>query len=295
MTFWFILTLFTGSKGSDQPSREEERTNQKGVEENELHRGVCKESGQLDKVTVPLSLFLHCAFFSLVADSFNALPLLLCRSSSVSSEGAPAEKERSDLEGQKPCEEEPQRSGAAPVEELAAATSPAAKEVPAHLQRQQVGGKLHFQRNVWLVWQTVFVNIGSNSVFLFLAFFRSQWNLTLTLKTLRTVTCARNTPRTSSTTSNRERWAKPMHLLNAKGGVNCVNTGTSSEFRVHLWVFISSFFCCAVCRRSLSSVTTCPSSPASTRRWGRSWSTGWLKCRWDFVLIKDFKGADTKK
>ncbi|XP_040887142.1 G2/mitotic-specific cyclin-B3 [Toxotes jaculatrix] len=56
----------------------------------------------------------------------------LKKSSSVSSEGTTAAEE------EKPCEEEAQRDVAAPVEELVTATSPAVREVPAHLQRQQI-------------------------------------------------------------------------------------------------------------------------------------------------------------
>ncbi|XP_026208169.1 G2/mitotic-specific cyclin-B3 [Anabas testudineus] len=62
----------------------------------------------------------------------------LKKSSSVSSEGAPAEKEKSDLEEEKPLEVEAPADVAAPVEELVAATSPAAREVPPHLQRQHI-------------------------------------------------------------------------------------------------------------------------------------------------------------
>uniref|UniRef100_A0A4W6FR13 G2/mitotic-specific cyclin-B2 n=1 Tax=Lates calcarifer TaxID=8187 RepID=A0A4W6FR13_LATCA len=63
----------------------------------------------------------------------------LKKSSSVSSEGTTAEKEKTDSEEEKPCEEdEAQRDAAAPVEEQVAAAPPAAREVPAHLQRQQI-------------------------------------------------------------------------------------------------------------------------------------------------------------
>ncbi|XP_028993740.1 G2/mitotic-specific cyclin-B3 isoform X2 [Betta splendens] len=57
---------------------------------------------------------------------------------SVSSEGPPAEVEKPDVEVEKPDEEEAQHGAAAPVEELAAALPPVAREVPAHLQRQQI-------------------------------------------------------------------------------------------------------------------------------------------------------------
>ncbi|XP_070786133.1 G2/mitotic-specific cyclin-B3 [Enoplosus armatus] len=50
---------------------------------------------------------------------------------SVSSDETPAEREKTD-------EEEAQKGVAAPVEELVAATPPAAREVPAHLQKQQI-------------------------------------------------------------------------------------------------------------------------------------------------------------
>ncbi|KAK2900018.1 G2/mitotic-specific cyclin-B3 [Channa argus] len=58
--------------------------------------------------------------------------------SSVSSEGTAAEKEKSDVEEVKPCEQETPNDVAAPEEELVASTSSAAREVPAHLQRQQI-------------------------------------------------------------------------------------------------------------------------------------------------------------
>lgn len=51
----------------------------------------------------------------------------------MSSEGTISERERTDTE-----EEEKEADVAAPVEEQAAATSPAAREVPAHLRRQEV-------------------------------------------------------------------------------------------------------------------------------------------------------------
>ncbi|XP_029310814.1 LOW QUALITY PROTEIN: G2/mitotic-specific cyclin-B3 [Cottoperca gobio] len=54
------------------------------------------------------------------------------KSSSASSEGTPAEKEKPE------AEEEVQEDVAAPVEELVAAAPPAAREVPAHLQKQQI-------------------------------------------------------------------------------------------------------------------------------------------------------------
>ncbi|GAA6222659.1 G2/mitotic-specific cyclin-B3 [Lates japonicus] len=61
------------------------------------------------------------------------------KSSSVSSEGTSAEREKTDSEEEKPCEEdEAQRDAAAPVEQQVAAAPPAAREVPAHLQRQQI-------------------------------------------------------------------------------------------------------------------------------------------------------------
>jgi len=69
------------------------------------------------------------------AGGFNSQPLASCRSSSVSSEGTTTEKETTDTEEK---EEEPQRDVAAPVEKLVDASPPAAREVPAHLQRQPV-------------------------------------------------------------------------------------------------------------------------------------------------------------
>ncbi|XP_044040676.1 G2/mitotic-specific cyclin-B3 isoform X4 [Siniperca chuatsi] len=60
----------------------------------------------------------------------------LKKSSSVSSEGTPAEKEKADAQEEK--EEEAQKDVAAPVEERVAASPPAAREVPAHLQKQQI-------------------------------------------------------------------------------------------------------------------------------------------------------------
>ncbi|XP_074479316.1 G2/mitotic-specific cyclin-B3 [Sebastes fasciatus] len=57
----------------------------------------------------------------------------LKKSSSMSSEGTPAEKDKTN------AEEEEVQNAAAPVEELvAAAAPPAAREVPAHLQKQQI-------------------------------------------------------------------------------------------------------------------------------------------------------------
>lgn len=41
-----------------------------------------------------------------------------------------------------------------------------------------------------------------------------------------------------------------------------------------------------ISRKSLCSVTTCTCSPASTQRWGQSWSTGWLKCRWVVLVTR---------
>ncbi|XP_019960554.2 G2/mitotic-specific cyclin-B3 [Paralichthys olivaceus] len=55
---------------------------------------------------------------------------LLKKSSSVSSEGATAEKEKT--------EEETPKDAAAPVDELVAAAPPVVREVPAHLQKQQI-------------------------------------------------------------------------------------------------------------------------------------------------------------
>ncbi|XP_042368380.1 G2/mitotic-specific cyclin-B3 isoform X2 [Plectropomus leopardus] len=60
----------------------------------------------------------------------------LQKSSSVSSEEALPEKEKTDAEEEK--EEEVQKDEAAPVEELVAAAPSAAREVPAHLQRQKI-------------------------------------------------------------------------------------------------------------------------------------------------------------
>ncbi|KAF1380830.1 hypothetical protein PFLUV_G00168070 [Perca fluviatilis] len=58
----------------------------------------------------------------------------LTKSLSVSSDGSPNEKEKADSE--EGNEEEVQKAVAAPVEELVAAAHPAAREVPAHLQKQ---------------------------------------------------------------------------------------------------------------------------------------------------------------
>ncbi|XP_034713062.1 G2/mitotic-specific cyclin-B3 isoform X2 [Etheostoma cragini] len=55
---------------------------------------------------------------------------------SVSSDGTPDEKEKRDA--QEGNEEELQKDVAAPVEELVAAAPPAVREVPAHLQKQQI-------------------------------------------------------------------------------------------------------------------------------------------------------------
>ncbi|XP_039678670.1 G2/mitotic-specific cyclin-B3 [Perca fluviatilis] len=60
----------------------------------------------------------------------------LTKSLSVSSDGSPNEKEKADSE--EGNEEEVQKAVAAPVEELVAAAHPAAREVPAHLQKQPV-------------------------------------------------------------------------------------------------------------------------------------------------------------
>lgn len=65
----------------------------------------------------------------------NLQSLSLCRSSSVSSEGTSAEEEKTEVEEE---EEEKDKDVAAPVEELVAAAPPAAREVPAHLQKQAV-------------------------------------------------------------------------------------------------------------------------------------------------------------
>lgn len=54
----------------------------------------------------------------------------------MSSEGTISERERTDTEEEK--EGDTSADVAAPVEEQAAATSPAAREVPAHLRRQEV-------------------------------------------------------------------------------------------------------------------------------------------------------------
>ncbi|XP_039868474.1 G2/mitotic-specific cyclin-B3 isoform X1 [Simochromis diagramma] len=58
-------------------------------------------------------------------------------SSSVSSEGTISERERTDTEEEEK-EGDTSADVAAPVEEQAAATSPAAREVPAHLRRQEI-------------------------------------------------------------------------------------------------------------------------------------------------------------
>ncbi|XP_034425166.1 G2/mitotic-specific cyclin-B3 isoform X2 [Hippoglossus hippoglossus] len=60
----------------------------------------------------------------------------LKKSSSVGSEGATAEKEKT--EEVKPGEEETPTDAAAPVEELVAAAPPVVREVPAHLQKPQI-------------------------------------------------------------------------------------------------------------------------------------------------------------
>ncbi|XP_030609721.1 G2/mitotic-specific cyclin-B3 [Archocentrus centrarchus] len=60
----------------------------------------------------------------------------LKKSSSVSSEGTTSEREKTDTEEEK--EQDTLVDVAAPVEEQAAATPPAAREVPAHLQRQEI-------------------------------------------------------------------------------------------------------------------------------------------------------------
>ncbi|XP_014327024.1 G2/mitotic-specific cyclin-B3 [Xiphophorus maculatus] len=62
----------------------------------------------------------------------------LQKSSSVSSEGSPAEKERSDVEEEKKTNEEPQRDDSSPAEEPVDVSSPGAREVPAHIQRQPI-------------------------------------------------------------------------------------------------------------------------------------------------------------
>ncbi|XP_043952945.1 G2/mitotic-specific cyclin-B3 [Gambusia affinis] len=59
----------------------------------------------------------------------------LQKSSSVSSEGSPAEKERSDVEEKN---EEPQSDDSSPAEEPVDVSSSAAREVPAHIQRQPI-------------------------------------------------------------------------------------------------------------------------------------------------------------
>ncbi|XP_072232639.1 G2/mitotic-specific cyclin-B3 [Leuresthes tenuis] len=72
-------------------------------------------------------------------NSTNSVPaknqVNLEKSSSVSSEGTTAEKETTDTEEK---EEEPQRDVVAPVEKLVDASPPAAREVPAHLQRRPI-------------------------------------------------------------------------------------------------------------------------------------------------------------
>ncbi|KAK2862867.1 hypothetical protein Q5P01_002400 [Channa striata] len=62
----------------------------------------------------------------------------LKKSSSVSSEGTTADEEKFDGEEGKLSEEDTLNDVAAPVEELVPARSSAAREVPAHLQRQQI-------------------------------------------------------------------------------------------------------------------------------------------------------------
>ncbi|KAM4537504.1 G2/mitotic-specific cyclin-B3 [Odontesthes bonariensis] len=63
------------------------------------------------------------------------------KSSSVSSEGTSTDRETTDTEErekEKEEEEEPQRDVTAPVEKLVDASPPAARDVPAHLQRQHI-------------------------------------------------------------------------------------------------------------------------------------------------------------
>ncbi|KAM4713803.1 G2/mitotic-specific cyclin-B3 [Anableps anableps] len=59
-------------------------------------------------------------------------------SSSVSSEGTPPEGERTNVEEEDEKNEELRRDDSSPAEELVAASSPAAREVPPHLQRQSI-------------------------------------------------------------------------------------------------------------------------------------------------------------
>lgn len=53
-------TLFTGSQGADQPSRQEEGRSEEAGEENERRLGVCEESSQPEKVT---TFFIFTVFF----------------------------------------------------------------------------------------------------------------------------------------------------------------------------------------------------------------------------------------
>lgn len=104
-----------------------------------------------------------------------------------------SEKEKSD-------EEETPEVAAAPVEELEVAAPSAVKLVPSHLIRQEVRIVLNF----FVIYQWIFFFFFRWMKTFF--FCRFQWSLTLTLKTRTTSSCVPNTPRTSSTTSNVERW-----------------------------------------------------------------------------------------
>ncbi|XP_029931429.1 G2/mitotic-specific cyclin-B3 [Myripristis murdjan] len=80
----------------------------------------------------------------------------LQKSSSVSSEGTAAEKESPEVESkaggekeEKKKEKEEQKEAAAPVEELEAAAPPAVREVPPHLQRQQIPVEFDIDSEHW--------------------------------------------------------------------------------------------------------------------------------------------------
>lgn len=65
--------------------------------------------------------------------------------------------------------------------------------------------------------------------------FRFQRSLTLTQRTLRTVTCVQSMPRTSLTTLNRERWGKLWQLLN-------IISGPTSDTFNHLFYCLQEKF-----------------------------------------------------
>lgn len=134
------FTWFAGSSGSVQPPREEEGHGEEAGEEDELHLGDGEESNQPEKVIQRCLTSSPALSPAVICPVFNLQPLSLCRSSPVISEPTTAEKEKTD-------EEEAQKDVAAPVEELVAAMPPAAREVPAHLQKQAVRTTIHPQRS----------------------------------------------------------------------------------------------------------------------------------------------------